>query len=936
MMLAIFTVTLASNALIHADGNGAPAWANPGATAVKRLSAIDPVQHQPNFLSNLDCSSMTYRMVGSSTMQTGCFTPTAFGMLDSSNETVIFNGTDEGLPLLSYSPNQVLVPWPKALNLITLDAANTGGSYIGMYKNPLAAMQNQRNFSGQLTAKKLTAPPEVLFKDQAGQRLVVNPQTMAFSDGGSWLDVETLGGSFVRINLASLSMTAFAQAFGSEGSPGALLKSQVAANDDGRYVAIQNNAASSFKVYDLATCGSNVSSWQTSNCKSHEYWPFVNQQIAGLKSIRHVRFINDGLLSFEATTTTGNDGVYVLAPASSITSMTAYIGLGDSYTSGEGAFDYLAGTDTNTNKCHLSSNSYPLLLTRDLFSAAGGHSVACSGAVINDVSSGSDSYKGQVSNGASLAELEQGQPAYLETLYANYSPGYIAQHLFLKRYQPQVVTVSIGGNDIGFGDMLQKCVMPHVSRHLSDSTCYGTYESRLEMARLVDRTVPRWTALYKQLQAESPASRIYAIGYPSIASDLGECPLNVNLGKGELEFAEELIAYLNNAISQSAAAAGVQYVDISQALAGHRLCEASGNGVAVNGLTAGNDFGVLGVNVLGRESYHPNALGHALIEQAILQQTHNLSNGSSGGSTTGGDSGQNLLNAPKSGRTINVLVPDNTITNPILKTGSSASLRVDGLRDGLQTNTTYSVRLDGPSGEQLTSLQSDASGNLVSQINIPADSEPGGHTIDITGSNQAGEPIDITEPVYIAVTDDDIDDVCDSLVIPAASSIPPDYAGTGSGSEDVTSSSPAGSADNNSSVPAVISDLNDAPKAPNVAALIETSGSVASLTPGAPTVLPVRQTSPVPKKFASTSKRFVLGAHVRKTGYIRRPPRNPKYPAPTSPHQSDKTKLGSFLPLVLLAICCWRLYVALAQRKSAAANTFLMKIPVNRTKFRRF
>src|SRR6185437_3010028 len=105
----------------------------------------------------------------------------------------------------------------------------------------------------------------------------------------------------------------------------------------------------------------------------------------GLQSVRHVRFLNDGLLSFEAVTSGGGSGSYVLAPTDGITSLTDYIGLGDSYTSGEGAFDYLEGTDTADDMCHLSARSYPLLLTHDLFSAAGGHSVACSGAVISDV-----------------------------------------------------------------------------------------------------------------------------------------------------------------------------------------------------------------------------------------------------------------------------------------------------------------------------------------------------------------------------------------------------------------------------------------------------------------------------------------------------------------------------------------------------------------------
>src|SRR5882724_1838958 len=71
-----------------------PAWANPSVTAMRRISSIGSAQNTPNFLNNLDCTLTTYRLVGSSTMQTGCFTPTAFGLLDSDSDTAIFNGSD--------------------------------------------------------------------------------------------------------------------------------------------------------------------------------------------------------------------------------------------------------------------------------------------------------------------------------------------------------------------------------------------------------------------------------------------------------------------------------------------------------------------------------------------------------------------------------------------------------------------------------------------------------------------------------------------------------------------------------------------------------------------------------------------------------------------------------------------------------------------------
>jgi hypothetical protein len=638
----------------------------------------------------------------------------------------------------------------------------------------LGALKDQRNPLLQLTGKQFMTPPDLVVKDPGGKQLVVNPQALAFSDSGSWLVVETLEGSFVRINLATLDMTAFTPAFGSQGSPG-LLESQVAVSSDGRYVAISNKAAESLKVYDLDSCGGPVVGLQPQKCAAYDYWPFLKQQVSGFQSVTHLRFVNDGLLGFEPLTSDpASGGSYELAPRGSIKSLIDYLGLGDSYTSGEGAFDYRLGTDTADDMCHLSDNSYPVLLTRDLFSAAGGHSVACSGAVINDVGSTSATYRGQVRGVPDLAQLQQSQADWLDSIMAGYSP--------------------VGGDDIGFGDILRNCVAPHISLHPAANSCYNAYEDRLELTKLVDRTVPRWTALYKQLLAEAPGARVYAIGYPQIVSSTGNCALNVHLDQSEAELAEGLIDYINNDIRQAAANAGVTYVDISQALAGHRLCETASYNVAVNGLTAGTDGAVLGIRVFGKESYHPNALGQELIEQAILRQTNNLT---AGASTADGADSQNLLAAPKSGRPINNVVPDDNLTTGVARAGGGLTVQADGAADGLRPNSPYVIRLDGAGGGELASVTSDASGNVTANVTLPDSTTSSNHTIDVTGQDQADAPVDVTQPIYMPASDNDadgdgipdvldtcpgavnsgqdtdhdgIDDTCDGFIGPAAGS----------------------------------------------------------------------------------------------------------------------------------------------------------------------
>jgi hypothetical protein len=759
MALAVF-IGVSLGAIVWAnatDGQvNTPAWAAPKAMAVKRVGALSQFQNQPNLFGNLDCTPTSYRTVSSSTMQIGCFTQTAFGQINSDDDSVIYNATDEALPLLPYSGHEILAPWPQAGVLVALDPALVSGTYINLYKDPLAVMHNQRNQLGELIAKQLTAPPDLQLRGPDGQPLVIDPQTLAFSDEGSWLVAEDLSGSFVRINLATLDVLPFAPAYGSNGSP-ALLRSQVAISRDGRYVAINNEAAGAFKIYDLSTCdGQTATNLSPLNCQSYDYRYFVAQQISGLQTINHVRFINDGLISFEARTSDSDrDGVYELAPSANITSLIDYLGLGDSYTSGEGAFDYTAGTDSADNSCHLSINSYPFLLTHDLFGEQSGHSVACSGAEINDIDDLNGNYRGQVKDGSSWQALSSGDPTLLDSIMTNFSPGYIAQERFVQQYQPRIISVGVGGNDIGFGDILQECVEPKLSLHISSEDCFNTYESRLELKNLIDRTEPRWVNLYRSLQNSAPATRLYVIGYPQIVSDTGDCALNVHLSKSELEFTEEIIDYLNGDVRQAAAQAGVSYVDISHALDGHRLCEAASYDVAVNGLTAGGDASILGVNVFGKESYHPNALGQHLIEQAILKQTNNFAEATEV-SDSPPDDGQ-LLNAPKSGQTVYNRVPQDGLAATEATAGHSIAVSIDGSRAGLQPDTTYSIHLDGPSGAQIGTVTSGDSGDISGAGIIPNATDPGGHTIDVTGSDQDGNPIDVTQPIYVPAANNDSD-----------------------------------------------------------------------------------------------------------------------------------------------------------------------------------
>jgi lysophospholipase L1-like esterase len=699
---------------------------------------------------NYDCLPETYRLEADpfGTMHTGCFTASAFGQIDIANNVVQGFGFSGSIPVKTFG-NQAIIPMPKAASIATVSGASPMGSYLHIYTYFPSAVEVKYDWLLQ-PYLQLPQQANMLLSDTAGNPMIINAQTVGYSANGSWMVVESPWRSFFRVNTATLDILPFAPSF-SPVLDYAMHESQVAITDDGRYVAVQNSEFGSFKVYDLKTCKGDVQpSLQPLQCLSHDYQGYIANKIIGLSGIRHLRFVDDGILSFHAMRSDSSDETtYELAPADKIANLIDYLALGDSYSSGEGAFEYRDGTDTSNDLCHQSVKSYPYLLTQDVFNSAGGHSVACSGAIVEDISSKDQRYKGQVRDGISRQNRNN-----ITQILADFTPGYLAQYEFVKKYQPRIMTVGIGGNDIGFVDILEACIEPHAR---GGNTCYDSYEDRQELADTIDRTYPKWVDMYRQLQSTAPDTAIYAIGYPRIAQVGGDCAVNVHLNESEVELAQYLIDYLNSVIEKAATDSGVTYVDISHALDGHKLCEATNASVAMNGLTAGTDV----AHIIGNESYHPNALGHELIEQAILHQTRNFTTAASSSSSTSTaptkiSPDNPLLKAPKTGRKIRTSIPTKSTTSKVVKKGSTVQLQVTGTSLNLKPNSPFTVSLQG-SNTVLGTITSDSEGNIDGQVVVPQNTPGGTDILDLNGTNLIGEVVDLTETVDIAVSQDDID-----------------------------------------------------------------------------------------------------------------------------------------------------------------------------------
>lgn len=303
-----------------------------------------------------------------------------------------------------------------------------------------------------------------------------------------------------------------------------------------------------------------------------------------------------------------------------------YLALGDSYSSGEGDTEkdshgdkyYRLFTDreenraqgTPQNKCHISTRSYPYILAKGmdlgLDSPKQWDTIACNGATAWDVKGqGSDEYLGR---GNSLAGFDA---ATLKTQALNEMiPGRQKQIEFVKKYKPRTITLTMGGNDVGFGEKIRACAIPSVS----ESTCQiATETGRSGLGMQLRNQYDNLTTLYNELRAVSAGrTKIYVLGYPQFMNgdESAACGANiVALDKVERKMIHESVSYLNDIIKQSTKAAGVKYIDIENSLSGGRLCDDGQK--YVTGFSAGD----------WQESFHPNAKGHFRMAMSTWDNT---------------------------------------------------------------------------------------------------------------------------------------------------------------------------------------------------------------------------------------------------------------------------------------------------------------------------
>lgn len=736
----------ASSNLTNADSNAL--WGpRAGLPAIKVVSdSYAPSQeekyncHDQDFVLRVSNDYLhPFNPVFSDQTYTRCAFYTAFGLLSTS-----------GLMQL----NGAIQPYHISANISLLDVPNEKPLFVG-YNTGLAAYDNPLKIFSVVPGSdtipttykneyKLNNIGEIRVLKDSQDNTILQLTNTKPSANAKWFVAQRYG-QIVRVESDNFKVLAF------PGDPelyGQVQNDALAITNDGRYVVATGNNRPSFKLYDLSTCQPDPS-YNLNNatgCGEVDLLSYLQQQLGKqIIQINYPHFSNDGQqLSLNVVVEDGgvrkNELIALVAPGATynqpVFTSSNYIALGDSFASGEGAFNYYDGTDESDNKCHLSKQSYPYLLGLKL-QLDSVHSVACSGAKMVNI------------NGVAPAASQYTiRPADAFSDY--WLPGYSPQLDFIEQKQPDIVTISMVGNDVGFSSIVTDCIV-------FPGTCYSSYQDRKGLALNIDSKFNSLVAMYAQIKAAAaPDARVYVVGYPQIVQPDGNCGVNVRLNKSETEFAEKLIDYLDSVIKQAAAKAGVNYINTEFAFDGHQLC--SSDPTAVNGLTAGNDEALF----VGHESYHPTAVGHQLLAGAIAAQTNDFEKPDPAPDWSikqpSPDDAVDFLGTPPSDQQAPVReieFDQSASQQPVLR-GGQAQSTLPALDFHLDPGTNYQIVLHS-TPVQLGTFTTDGQGNLSYSVTIPADIAPGWHTIDVYGDDITGQTVDIQRLIYVAVSANDWD-----------------------------------------------------------------------------------------------------------------------------------------------------------------------------------
>jgi lysophospholipase L1-like esterase len=170
----------------------------------------------------------------------------------------------------------------------------------------------------------------------------------------------------------------------------------------------------------------------------------------------------------------------------------------------------------------------------------------------------------------------------------------------------QIVTLQIGGNDIGFTSILENCATANPFAH----PCRDKYvvNGHDTLADKIDATAPKVATVLQGIHARSPGARVFVVNYAAILPETGSgCWPQVPIAFADVPYLRSVEKNLNAMLARQAAANDARIVDDYTASIGRDACKSSSTRW-VEPLVPAN----------AAAPFHPNARGEAGIAAEVV------------------------------------------------------------------------------------------------------------------------------------------------------------------------------------------------------------------------------------------------------------------------------------------------------------------------------
>lgn len=233
------------------------------------------------------------------------------------------------------------------------------------------------------------------------------------------------------------------------------------------------------------------------------------------------------------------------AGAANAASSTNYVALGDSYSAGVGAGSYYS----SSGSCDRSPNAYSELW---------------------DGANAPASFTFDACSGATTADVVNSQVSVLTS-------------------STTLVSITIGGNDVGFSNTMETCVLDSTSSCVS-AVNSAEAEANSQLPGELDNAL-------NAIKSHAPNARVVVMDYPELY-DLSKSSTCIGLSTTDRTDLNQAADLIDSVIQSAAARHGDVFGDVRSRFSGHEICDSSSWLHSTNFLDID-------------ESYHPTASGQS-------------------------------------------------------------------------------------------------------------------------------------------------------------------------------------------------------------------------------------------------------------------------------------------------------------------------------------